>query len=329
MLSNFSARVFSRSFSPVCLGRRNVYILPTRYGFLLGIILVMILLGAMQYNNSMGFLLAFTLMSMGFVGLFYTYYNLVGLTVAPASGQAVFAGERGAIPLWFDNRGLPARFAIQIQFFQGVVWRPRWRDWLTLSLSNASLITVDLQADQVQRLDLPILTDKRGVVNLGKITLSTTFPFGLWRAWTFLEWQQAQLLVYPRPQGVLPFPQGTAQEGLSAHLHGDGEDFNGFRPYVLGDLPHHIDWKAAARERGLLIKQFTGNDGAQRYFFSFQDVAMLGNVELALSQLCDWIVQAHRQGLHYGLILPTHTFPPSNDDTHYHNCLSALANFQS
>jgi uncharacterized protein (DUF58 family) len=330
MSSNFSARTRPQFSSHIRLRLRNIYILPTRHGLMLGVIIITILLGSMQYSNSMGFLLAFMLTSMSLVGLFYTYYNLVGLTISASSGQAVFAGELGSVPLWFDNRGLPARFAIQTQSFQGLIKRRTFRDLFNLNPpSNARLTTFDLQADQLQRIDLPILTEKRGLLTLGRITLSTTFPLGLFYAWTYLELQNAQLLVYPRPQGVLPFPQGAANEGQSASLHGDGEDFSGFRSYVLGDSPHHIDWKAAARERGLLIKQFSGNEGAQQYFFNIQDVTILGDLELALSQLCDWIVQAHRQGLHYGLILPTNTFPPSNEETHYHECLSALANFKS
>jgi uncharacterized protein (DUF58 family) len=329
MSSNISARPQPQPATQIRLRLRNIYILPTRHGLMLGVIIITILLGSMQYSNSMGFLLAFMLTAMSLLGLFYTYYNLVGLTISASVGESVFAGDLGSVPLWFDNRGLPARFAIQTQSFQGLIKPLTFRDLFNLNnQSAAQTTTFDLNEDQLQRIDLPILTDKRGVLRLGRITLSTTFPLGLFYAWTYLELQNAQLLVYPRPQGILPFPQGLASEGRSASLHGDGEDFSGFRSYVLGDSPRHIDWKAAARERGLLIKQFSGNEGAQQYIFNIQDVASLGEIELALSQLCDWIIQAHRQGLHYGLILPTLSFPPHNEETHYHLCLSALANFK-
>jgi len=328
MSSNFSAQ--PQSATQIRLRRRNIYILPTRHGLMLGVILITILLGSMQYSNNMGFLLAFVLTAMSLLGLFYTYYNLVSLTISASAGESVFAGDLGNIPLWFDNRGFSARFAIKIQSFQGVTKPLTFRDLFNLNHQSATQTTTfDLNADQLQRIDLPVLPDKRGLLKVGRITLSTTFPLGLFYAWTYLELHNAQLLVYPRPQGILPFPQGLANEGHSASLHGDGEDFSGFRAYILGDSPHHIDWKAAARERGLLIKQFSGNEGAQQYVFNIQDVASLGDLELALSQLCDWIIQAHRQGLHYGLILPTLSLSPNNEETHYHLCLSALANFES
>jgi len=329
MSSNISARPLPQSATQIRLRLRNIYILPTRHGLMLGVIIVTILLGSMQYSNSMGFLLAFMLSAMSLLGAFYTYYNLVGLTISAAAGESVFAGDLGSVPLWFNNRGFSARFAIQAQSFQGLIKPLTFRDLFNLGSQKVSQTTTfDLNADQLQRIDLPILTDKRGILKLGRITLSTTFPLGLFHAWTYLELQNAQLLVYPRPQGVLPFPQGVAIDGRSARLHGDGEDFSGFRAYILGDSPHHIDWKAAARERGLLIKQFSGNEGAQQYVFNIQEVVSLNDIESALSQLCDWIVQAHRQGLHYGLILPTLSFPPHNEETHYHACLSALANFE-
>jgi uncharacterized protein (DUF58 family) len=330
MSSNFSARAQPLPVTQIRLRLRNVYILPSRHGLMLGLFIVTILLGSMQYSNSMGFLLAFMLSAMSLLGVFYTYYNLVGLTISASAGESVFAGDLGSVPLWFDNRGFSARFAIKIQSFQGLIKKQTFRDLFNLgSQKDSQTTTFDLNADQLQRIDLPVLTDKRGLLTLGRITLSTTFPLGLFYAWTYLELQNAQLLVYPRPRGVLPFPQGLANEGRSASLRGDGEDFSGFRAYILGDSPHHIDWKAAARERGLLIKQFSGNEGAQQYVFNIQDVTSLGDVELALSQLCDWIIQAHHQGLHYGLILPTVSLSPSNEETHYHVCLSALANFES
>src|SRR5882672_7762412 len=41
--------------------------------------------------------------------------------------------------------------------------------------------------------------------------------------------------------------------------HGRGqEDFSGLRQYHIGDSPRHIAWKAAARDQGLLTKQFSG-----------------------------------------------------------------------
>lgn len=330
MPSKFSARTQPHTVSQLRLRLRNIYILPTRHGLMLGVIMITILLGSMQYSNSMGFALVFLLTAMSLLGLFYTYYNLTGLTISTSVGQPVFAGEIGSIPLWFDNRGQPARFAIQTESFQGLIKKRTFKDLFHFNQQTTPNIAIfDLAANQLQRIDLPILTEKRGLLTLGRITLSTTFPLGLFYAWTYLELQNAQILVYPRPQGILPFPQGAASEGRSASLHGDGEDFSGFRDYIVGDSPHHIDWKAAARERGLLIKQFSGNEGAQQYIFNFQEVTNLNDVELVLSQLCDWIVQAHRQGLHYGLILPTLAYPPNNEESHYEKCLFALANFSS
>ena len=43
------------------LDRRHVYIFPTRHGFTLGVMLVVILLGAINYDNALGYLLAFLL----------------------------------------------------------------------------------------------------------------------------------------------------------------------------------------------------------------------------------------------------------------------------
>ena len=49
----------------ITLDRRRIYALPTRYGILFAVMLFVMLLGSINYNNSLGFLLTFLLASMG------------------------------------------------------------------------------------------------------------------------------------------------------------------------------------------------------------------------------------------------------------------------
>jgi len=50
---------------------------------------------------------------------------------------------------------------------------------------------------------LPLRVERRGLQRLPRLTIHTSWPLGLLRAWAFVETDQ-QLLVYPRPGPPAP-----------------------------------------------------------------------------------------------------------------------------
>jgi uncharacterized protein (DUF58 family) len=102
------------------------------------------------------------------------------------------------------------------------------------------------------------------------------------------------------------------------------DDFVGPRPYRPGDSPRQLDWKALARERGLVVKQF-GGDHAARVWLDWHQHG--GGVEERLSRLARQVIQAHEQGLSFGLRLPGRLIEHGRGDAHKHRCLEALALF--
>ena len=305
----------SPSQQPIYLTHRRIYIVPSRNGLVFAVILAVMLLGSMNYNNSMGFLLTFILGSMSLAAVLHTYRNVAHLIIDAAPPTPLFAGEICQFPLWLQNQGQPARYALRLQ-----------RHW-SGQPAEAPVI-VDVTENCRQRVDLPVLAPQRGQLSLGRVKLSTVFPLGLFYAWTYLEFAVAEALVYPRPAGHAPAPLGApSAQGERQEAGAQGEDFTGYRAYQLGDSPRHVDWKAVARERGWLIKQFGGEAGNRIHWFSWDDVAALGHTEAGLSQLCRWIVEADAQQQRYGLRLPGFERAPSQGEAHRHACLQALALF--
>ncbi len=111
-------------------------------------------------------------------------------------------------------------------------------------------------------------------------------------------------LVYPRPAFPgMPLPSATTSAGAGAE-HGRGqEDFSGLRQYHVGDSPRHIAWKAAARDQGLLTKQFSGRADTELWLDWTQLPPQMG-VEERLSHLARWVLDAHAGAISYGLRLP-------------------------
>ena len=92
----------------VTLSHRSIFILPTRSALTFGLLLLLLLITAINYQNSLIYALTFWLFSVGLAAmLFYLFRNLSGLTLIAGHAAPCFAGERLRLPLWLqaDRRG--------------------------------------------------------------------------------------------------------------------------------------------------------------------------------------------------------------------------------
>jgi uncharacterized protein (DUF58 family) len=161
----------------------------------------------------------------------------------------------------------------------------------------------------------------------GRLTLFTRYPLGLYRAWSHLD-LDLHCMVYPRPAfPALPLPPAAASSGTGAQSGRGQEDFAGLREYHAGDSPRHVAWKAAARDMGLLTKQFSGRAETQLWLDWTHLPGQMG-VEERLSHLTRWVLDAHAAGVAYGLRLPGRTVNLSAGEAQRQACLEALALFE-
>lgn len=292
----------------VHLGRRYLYILPTRHGLLLGLVLVAMLIGAINYTLSLGFVLTFLLAGLGIVAMLHTWRNLAHLSLSSGKIAPVFAGEPLQWPIILKDHHQRPRHAICLQHGASA---PRFTD-------------VPVQANATVTLAIP--TSQRGWLVPDRVRISTEFPLGLFHAWSYAQ-LAARGLVYPTaaaPGTMPPQDDTSAGQGHMSASHGD-EDFSGLRTYRTGDNPSRIDWKASSRERGLMTKQFEGSAHPTQWL----DWRMTaGDVEQRLSQLARWVLDAEEEGRPYGLRLPGNEIPAGQGALHRHRCLEALALFQ-
>jgi uncharacterized protein (DUF58 family) len=292
---------------PVKLGRRRLYILPTRAGVVFAGLLLLMLLAGINYANSLALFLTFLLAGFALVAMQLCHRNLLGTEVTSALAPAVFADQPGLLHLQLSNPGSA----------------PRAR--LEAGLAGSESLVVELAALGERRLALPVPPAARGIVQLESLGLATTHPFGLFRAWTWVH-APLEMLVYPRPRGALPMPlQRGARSGREGGPAGGADEWAGLRPFRDGDSPRQVDWKAYAREAPLLVKEYSQASGELREF-DFTTLATL-DTEARLSQLARWVVDAETRGERYGLVLPGTRLAPDHGPAHRHRCLAALAVF--
>ena len=226
----------------------RVYILPTGVGVVYGLMTFAMLLGSMNYNNNLSFVLTFLLIGIGFVSMHQCQRNLVGLEIAFAGTDAVFAGQAIRFRIAVTNRSRSARYGIR------------------LYCASSKTEAEDLQPGESKVFVLPVPTEVRGRLRLDRFGTRTLFPFELFRAWAWLH-MDLDGLVYPAPARDVPEPPPTlTARGHRQHDARGEEDFAGLRRYHEGDSPRHVAWKAYARSGQLLSKQFAGADTSSQWF---------------------------------------------------------------
>jgi uncharacterized protein (DUF58 family) len=294
----------------VVLVRRRIFVMPTRFGVLFAIVLMLLLVGSINYTLSLGYLLTFLLTALAVSAILHTYRNIAGLRISAGRTPAVFAGDVAHFQIRVDN---PARAE---------------RCSVSLARDKRAASVIDVPAQSTVIATASVSAARRGVLRPGRLTVSTRFPLGLFRAWSYVH-LDARCIVYPRPAlpgAPLPPTQPHAAHGTGRAFGND--DFAGLRRYHPGDSPRRVAWKAAAREENLFTKQFVGEAETELWLRASDTPAALGWEE-KLSRLTRWVLQAHAGGFSYGLDLPGHVVPIGYGLPHRDRCLEALALFDT
>ncbi len=300
------------------LDTRRVYVFPSRQGFMLMFAIALMLLGAINYDIGLGYIMSFALTGLGLVCLLHTWRNLLHLGCLGLRGEPVFAGGVASLRLTLDNRGQPARRALDFAHAPGRMGLFR--------RAGLEAVSCDIPADSLHSVILHCPAPRRGRLAVGRILVETCFPLGLVRAWAWLA-PRDDIIVYPRPRGRLPMPraEGGNRSAGAGQREGD-EDFVGFRAYRGGDLPRHIDWKVLARSDNLVVRRFVTGEAAA-LALGWEAAAPAGAVEARLEQLARWVVDADERGLPWSLSLPGQHIPTGSGEAHLQRCLTALALF--
>jgi uncharacterized protein (DUF58 family) len=288
------------------LGLRNLYIVPTRFGWLwlAGLLLLQVVGIQLQSNGPL--LLSFLMLGLFLLALHLTHFNLQGLELVVDEPQPGFAGTPLVYPLRLHCssrcEGLQLGFdaaaaAVPRGFDRGdhalaVAWRPR----------------------------------SRGLQQPGCLRLQTTAPLGLFICWA--RWQPAvPQLVWPAPVAG-PVRQLNAVRSRSAPLQDSGgerqegsEDWRDLAPHRPEDGASRLAWKLLAQGRGRYAKRFA--DPADEEPLLALDPAV--PFERGLEHLSERVCRLHARGLSYGLVLGEQRLPPGRGPAQRERALAALA----
>ncbi|MCP5145060.1 MAG: DUF58 domain-containing protein [Gammaproteobacteria bacterium] len=303
------------------LDRRHIYVLPTRGGFFFAVVCLLVLLGAMNYNNAMAYAVSFLLGAIFVIAIGETWRNLAGLRCLGAAADPVFAGQKARFRVTLDNRAGRERMQLELLMSPprgGLRRQPRQHTQ-----------PFDVDGGAIIHADVMVPAPSRGRLTCPRLCIRTRFPLGLIQAWAYFS-PVADCLVYPAPKGDSTLPESmqsastTAQSGV---VQTGNNDFFGLRGYQRGDPLRAVAWKTLARNDQMVVKRFT--DAAdERLWLSLEQVRALPDLEARLSQLARWVLEAGRHGIAVGMLLGAQRFQPDHDPRHQQVLLRALAEFK-
>ncbi|MBF0117198.1 MAG: DUF58 domain-containing protein [Desulfobacterales bacterium] len=242
-----------------------------------------------------------------FVSMFYTYNNLSGIKFLSVKANPVFPKDEAVFEYVIYAKDTD-RLSVEFGFSED-----KKRKW-------------DIVPNIENRVKATTPANMRGLLTPGPLLIFTSYPFGLFRGWSWIQFESS-CIVYPQPvKGAfetaeyLDSKEGGNREGSGV------DDFCGLKNYQQGDTIQHISWKASSRGQGLYTKVFCGNLGTSVML----DINRLSNnldMEQKLSRLCYMVLKAHRMNLSYGLKIPGVNILPETGESHKAQCLKALALF--
>lgn len=312
-LKSFRERINQRipRNSRVTLNRKQIFIFPTKFGFIyIGMCFVLLIM-AINFENSLVYIMLFWLISIFVSTMILTWRNLDQLHLRNAGSQPIFASDEATFGITVESLG-KAHHSL----------------WLSTQDSHNF---VDCAEKTSRTTYLFVSETQRGRVRLPRFTVESSYPLGIFRAWSYVDLDQTTLC-YPRPLAAeLQYHSPTDHEESeylenSASKKRGVDNFDELKNYEAGDAISRIDWKAYAKGNGLLVKTFT-EQASKEIWLNEQDFT--GDLETRLSQMCYWVLELSKNNQRFGIVLGNESIDPDSTDIHTKKCLEALALYRT
>lgn len=296
--------------------QRTVYIVPTGAGALFALLLLVLLIASINYQLNLGYLLTFLLAGIGLTSMHGTHATLRGLEVRLQVGEPVFLDEAQAVSVTLHNAAGRERHGIGL----------RWS-------SATEVLWADVAPGDERTVHLRHTPERRGTSPLPRLVIETRFPFGLFRAWSYLR-AASPAQAWPRaesPAAPLPSAPAVRATGMTRLADAAPSDTDGVRPYRRGDPLQHIAWKKSAQSlagSGGLVSRERTTAARGESLLDWAATAGL-DTERRLSRLCAWVLIADRSGQPYALALPDGPIERGSGAAHRRRCLERLAQWQT
>ena len=171
---------------------------------------------------------------------------------------------------------------------------------------------------------------QRGVYPLETLTLSTSFPFGLFTKERDVP-LPGELVIWPRSDRPvsLPAPPGGGGQLQFSDAEGGAPgargEYRGLREYRIGDDPKDIHWRTTAKTGRPVIKEYD-LDATETVRICLDTRGEPGDAaEVAIEVAAALAAQAYRVGRQFGMTTSTSDLAPGGGSGHFERVLDLLA----
>jgi uncharacterized protein (DUF58 family) len=284
-----------------------IYILPTIDGLKVVALNLILLIIGLVYANNYVLLFNFLLFCLFLASMFYTHFNLSGLTLKSVQLPALHTNENGLMTLTFSSTNAQGHYFIRAYFKSSL-----------LKVTNKKK-TFQLPPNERMTVEVPVKAILRGKEHIQSFYIETLFPFNFFRCFTFFRMDQ-DCLVYPERKNLNLHEE---VELLETNME-EGDDFF-IRNYQIGDSLKRIDWKKLAQTNQWYTRQF--QSAKPNPILLVLDKTP---VEETLKSICFAVHSFHQQNIQYGIKLKNDVIiAPANSPRHLQQCLRELACYET
>ncbi|WP_350656147.1 hypothetical protein [Psychrobacter sp. S1-30-MNA-CIBAN-0213] len=306
------------------LNLRNVYIFFRREGLLFAVLLMITFIAGINYGNNLVLGLCFYLISIWLISFHMTFLHISGVQVQLLEVTMAEVGAPVWVTLQVRSESRQPRRQLMFRFEQHQLDKQENNEHGHKRNSKRSrkLLNNDpklqvllprVQGEQIIR--LPIITYKRGQLELPRLTVSTVYPLGIMRAWSYVYFARTAW-VYPKPSAfdwqtqyvtasLDDLPTGGQ---YSQHIQGQ-DDFERLDSYIEGESLARVSWAHVARGQGMLTKHFADPVGVEQVL-DYADMPAAHH-EQKLAQLAHGAITLGSLGVPFTMQLPNESHTES------------------
>ncbi|WP_220754866.1 DUF58 domain-containing protein [Shewanella sp. KT0246] len=298
----------------VTLTHKSIFILPSGFGIAWFALIFVLYLFGTNYQNNLVIGLSLLLASVLHTCIIYSYKNLAGLTLTSQTPPETYANQNIAFPVSLTSKINKNNSQTSHQ-------------QICLNFADQRHIRLTDVGESIHA-TIAFSPQVRGTFNPGRIQVSSNFPLGLFRTWTYVD-LDINHIIYAEPLNTQVSLTSLDDDNSTEFDHGKlqpgVDDYKGLKTYVEGESLKQVAWKQWAQGRGMLTKEFAQPEG-KPVWLSLDDTR--GNsLEQKLSKLA-WQVNALSQGQQvFGLALNQHIIEQDSGEAHRKQCQQLIALF--
>ncbi len=222
---------------------------PTKRGFALILVAFVSLFISLTNPNLAATIVSSGLFSIVGSGIIFSLMSIRKIHISRSPGTDCCAGEIISLPLSIENKSRFTRQAFVIR-----------EEFLFKENTHHNETVSPLAGFESRVVSREIYAEKRGKYNLDKIYLIGGDPAGLFRRVISFRAKEA-IAIYPETENV-NWMSLTVKKKVHVSsvkpigVSGLGQDFFGVREYRHSDSMRFIHWKASAKHRKLMVREF-------------------------------------------------------------------------